>query len=44
VITVEIGDNCLIYPNVTVYHSCKIGNRVIIHSGAVIGSDGGGGS
>ena len=27
-------------PNVTVYHDCVIGERVIIHSGAVIGADG----
>lgn len=37
---VEIGNDVLIYPNVTIYHKCKIGNRVIIHSGTVIGSDG----
>jgi UDP-3-O-[3-hydroxymyristoyl] glucosamine N-acyltransferase len=37
---VEIGDDTIIYPNVTVRESCTIGNRVIIHSGAVIGSDG----
>jgi UDP-3-O-[3-hydroxymyristoyl] glucosamine N-acyltransferase len=36
----EIGDDVLIYPNVTIYNGCKIGNRVIIHSGTVIGSDG----
>lgn len=36
----EILDDVLIYPNVTVYPGCKIGNRVIIHSGTVIGSDG----
>lgn len=37
---VIIGDDVLIYPNVTIYYGCKIGNRVIIHSGTVIGSDG----
>jgi UDP-3-O-[3-hydroxymyristoyl] glucosamine N-acyltransferase len=36
----EIGDDVLIYPNVTIYAGCKIGSRVIIHSGTVIGSDG----
>jgi UDP-3-O-[3-hydroxymyristoyl] glucosamine N-acyltransferase len=36
----EIADDVLIYPNVTIYPGCKIGNRVIIHSGTVIGSDG----
>jgi UDP-3-O-[3-hydroxymyristoyl] glucosamine N-acyltransferase len=34
------GDNCLIYPNVTIREDTQIGNRVIIHSGTVIGSDG----
>ena len=28
------------YPNVTVRERCAIGARVIVHSGAVIGSDG----
>jgi len=35
-----LGDNCLIYPNVTIRERSQIGHRVIIHSGAVIGSDG----
>jgi len=35
-----IGENTLIYPNVTIYQRCIIGNNVIIHSGSVIGSDG----
>ncbi|MEO6694853.1 MAG: UDP-3-O-(3-hydroxymyristoyl)glucosamine N-acyltransferase [Ignavibacteria bacterium] len=35
-----LGNNCNIYPNVTIYKFCEIGNNVIIHSGAVIGSDG----
>ncbi len=37
---VEIGTDVLIYPNVSIRERCKIGNRVIIHSGSVIGSDG----
>ncbi|MFH1380573.1 MAG: UDP-3-O-(3-hydroxymyristoyl)glucosamine N-acyltransferase [Candidatus Omnitrophota bacterium] len=37
---VEIGDNSIIYPNVSVYRNTKIGKRVIIHSGSVIGADG----
>ncbi|MGH2574760.1 MAG: UDP-3-O-(3-hydroxymyristoyl)glucosamine N-acyltransferase [Ignavibacteria bacterium] len=37
---VLVGDDVLIYPNVTIYNGCKIGNRVIIHSGTVIGCDG----
>jgi UDP-3-O-[3-hydroxymyristoyl] glucosamine N-acyltransferase len=36
----EIGEECLFHPNVTLYHECKVGNRVTIHSGTVIGSDG----
>ena len=36
----KIGKNCLLYPNVSVRERIDIGNRVIIHSGAVIGSDG----
>jgi UDP-3-O-[3-hydroxymyristoyl] glucosamine N-acyltransferase len=29
-----------LYPNVTVYHGCSLGERAIVQSGAVIGSDG----
>lgn len=36
----NLGKNCLIYPNVTIRERTQIGHRVIIHSGAVIGSDG----
>ena len=35
-----VGASCLIYPNVTVRERTKIGSRVIIHGGAVIGADG----
>ena len=35
-----IGESCLIYPNVTIRERTKIGARVIVHSGAVIGADG----
>ncbi|MBA3543203.1 MAG: UDP-3-O-(3-hydroxymyristoyl)glucosamine N-acyltransferase [Chthoniobacterales bacterium] len=35
-----IGSGCLIYPNVTIRERTRIGERVIIHSGTVIGSDG----
>jgi UDP-3-O-[3-hydroxymyristoyl] glucosamine N-acyltransferase len=35
-----IGDGCLLYPHVTVYHQCRIGHRVTLHAGCVIGSDG----
>jgi len=37
---VKIGNDCHIYPNVSVYHDCVLGNRVVIHSGTVIGADG----
>lgn len=37
---VKIGEGCLIYPNVTLYAGVQLGDRVIVHSGAVIGSDG----
>lgn len=36
----SVGENSVIYPNVSVYHGCQIGNRVILHAGAVVGSDG----
>lgn len=37
---VIIGEGCEIYPNVTIYPGTRIGNRVIVHAGAVLGSDG----
>jgi UDP-3-O-[3-hydroxymyristoyl] glucosamine N-acyltransferase len=37
---VVLGENTRLYPRVTVYHGCRIGNDVIIHSGVVIGADG----
>jgi len=37
---VEVGEDCHIYPNVTIYSGTKLGNRVIVHAGAVLGSDG----
>ncbi len=37
---VKIGNECHIYPNVTVYPGARLGDRVIVHSGAVLGSDG----
>jgi UDP-3-O-[3-hydroxymyristoyl] glucosamine N-acyltransferase len=36
----RIGADCLIYPNVTIREDVTIGDRVIIHAGSVIGSDG----
>jgi len=37
---VTIGRECEIYPHVTVYAGTKLGDRVIVHAGAVLGSDG----
>ncbi len=37
---VELGDDGLLFPGVTLYHNVRVGARVRIHSGAVIGSDG----
>jgi UDP-3-O-[3-hydroxymyristoyl] glucosamine N-acyltransferase len=36
----NIASDTLIYPNVSVYSETRIGERCIIHSGAVIGADG----
>lgn len=35
-----IGEDCLLYPLVSIREFTEIGNRVIIHNGAVVGSDG----
>jgi UDP-3-O-[3-hydroxymyristoyl] glucosamine N-acyltransferase len=35
-----IGEDSNLFPNVTIYPSTEIGNRVRIHSGTVVGSDG----
>jgi len=36
----EIGESGLIYPNVVLYDRVRIGARVILHSGVVLGADG----
>ena len=36
----RLGEQCRLYPRVTLYAGAWLGNRVIAHSGAVIGSDG----
>jgi len=36
----RIGEGCRLYPRVTLYAGASLANRVILHSGAVIGSDG----
>ena len=35
-----VGSACLVYPNVVIYHQCRLGDRVTVHAGTVIGSDG----
>ncbi len=35
-----LGEHNRLYPNVSVYHGCELGNHVILHSGVVIGADG----
>ncbi|MGC1372702.1 MAG: UDP-3-O-(3-hydroxymyristoyl)glucosamine N-acyltransferase [Candidatus Sulfotelmatobacter sp.] len=37
---VRIGQNCQIYPRVTIYPGTTLGDRVTVHAGAVLGSDG----
>lgn len=37
---VILGNDCQIYPGVKVYAGSKVGSRVIIHAGTIIGSDG----
>jgi UDP-3-O-[3-hydroxymyristoyl] glucosamine N-acyltransferase len=37
---VTTGKDCRLYPNVTIYAGASLGDRVIVHSGAVLGSDG----
>ncbi len=36
----KLGKDCLLYPFASVRERCQIGDRVILHNGAVIGSDG----
>ncbi len=36
----EVGSDCLLHPNVTILDRVKVGDRVVIHSGTVVGSDG----
>jgi UDP-3-O-[3-hydroxymyristoyl] glucosamine N-acyltransferase len=37
---VRLGNNCLLYPGVKIMKGCRLGDRVILHSGVVVGSDG----
>ncbi len=36
----QIGKSTHLYPNVTVYYGCRIGEHCILHSSSVVGSDG----
>ncbi len=36
----QLGDDVCLFPNVVIYPRTQIGNRVAIHAGTVIGSDG----
>ena len=37
---VSMGRDCELYPNVTIYPGARLGDRVTVHAGAVLGSDG----
>jgi len=37
---VRVGEGCRLFPRVTIYPGACLADRVIVHSGAVIGSDG----
>lgn len=37
---VSVGRDCLVYPRVTILERCTVGDRVILHTGVIIGSDG----
>jgi UDP-3-O-[3-hydroxymyristoyl] glucosamine N-acyltransferase len=37
---VKIGEQCRIYPRAVLYPGTTLGNRVTVHSGAVLGADG----
>ena len=37
---VTVGDDCSFAANVTIYAGVRIGHRVVVHAGAVLGSDG----
>lgn len=37
---VIVGNKVRLYPRVTIYHDCVLGNNLIVHAGVVIGADG----
>ena len=36
----RVGEDCRLHPRITLYAAAKLGDRVEVHSGAVIGADG----
>ncbi len=36
----QIGDDCILFPNCVIYDHVQLGNRVTVHGGTVVGSDG----
>lgn len=36
----HLGARCVLYPRVSIYPGARVGDRVILHSGVVIGADG----
>jgi UDP-3-O-[3-hydroxymyristoyl] glucosamine N-acyltransferase len=37
---VRVGNDCHIYPRVVIYPGATLGDRVVVHAGAVLGADG----
>lgn len=37
---VQVGEHCRIYPRAVLYPGTTLGNRVVVHAGAVLGADG----
>jgi UDP-3-O-[3-hydroxymyristoyl] glucosamine N-acyltransferase len=37
---VVIGNDCVLHPNVTLYPGVRLGDRVVVHAGAVLGAPG----
>lgn len=35
-----LGEDCVLHPNVTLYPNTRLGDRVVIHAGSVLGADG----
>jgi UDP-3-O-[3-hydroxymyristoyl] glucosamine N-acyltransferase len=35
-----VGDGSILFPHAVIYAGCRLGRRVIVHAGAVIGADG----